>query len=478
MSGEFFYAVSAFISTWVWQIAVLIVLYLFFRMRAIEPARRLFVMGMFAWFFLIIMTFWLLKPVKKALFVGHYKLHGGEVFGFALDPAQMELLAKEANLLVALAYFLLLSWSRSSLAQGMYYSLLVTGCYGAGLLAFAMTANLGAAGYVWLLYLFGDLLVISLVAVFFSFLHAHSDLASSRRLYALIGMGGVLGGFTGSATLATFGQMLDTQQTLIGASFFLELSILVQVVMSHSLSQQGRTVAPVGPPKFVHPPTVDQPPYEGPTRWGNLWSGAQIVLKSRHLLLIAGMLSVYEVVSVLMDYQFTQAVTSSLRPDQFKTYFSSVFTFSNALSVLVQLVLTGWLLRRFGPHLALYVMPMAILVGSGLYFAAPALLFASLLSTADNAFAYSVQQTSREALYVPTSTREKYEAKAFIDVVWLRASKGVAILIGLGVSLVVGAGHSVWLSLCVMFLVIIWLALLGKMLVSYRQLTAAPRQSP
>lgn len=478
MAGEFFYAVSAFISTWAWQIAALIGLFLFFRMRAIEPAQRLFVVGMFAWFFLIIMTFWLLKPLKKALFVGHYKLHGGEFFGIPLDPAQMELIAKEANLLVALAYFLLLSWSRNSLTQGMYYSLLVTGCYAAGLLAFAMTANLGASGYVWLLYLFGDLLVISLVAVFFSFLHAHSDVASSRRLYALVGMGGVLGGFTGSATLATFGQMLDTQQTLIGASFFLVLSILVQVLVSHFMSLRGQADHIVGPPRFMHPPPADQTPYEGPTRWRNLWTGARIVLNSRHLLLIAGMLSVYEVVSVLMDYQFTQAVTSTLEPSEFKTYFSSVFTFSNALSVLVQLLLTGWLLKRFGPHLALYVMPMAILVGSGLYFATPVLLFASLLSTADNAFAYSVQQTSREALYVPTSTREKYEAKAFIDVVWLRASKGMAILIGLGVSLVVGVEHSVWLSLCVMFLVIVWLALLGKMLVSYRQLSAAQRPSP
>lgn len=476
MAGHFFYAITDFISAWAWHIALLVGVVMFFRIRAIEADKQPFVAGMFAWFFLIIMTFWLLKPLKKSLFVGYYKLHGGEFLGWSLEPAQMELLAKEANLLVALAYFLVLSWSRGSLPQGMYYPLLVSACYGVGLLAFALTAHLGNVEYVWLLYLFGDLLVISLVAVFFSFLHAHTDVAGSRRLYGLIGMGGVLGGFTGSATVSTFGRALDTEQTLIFACFFLVMSILVQVLISHRMASRPDATGPARGPEFVHPPQSGLTPREGPTRWSKLWSGANIVLRSRHLMLIAGMLALYEVVSVLMDYQFTEAVTRQLDPEQYKAYFSSVFTFSNALSVLVQLALTGWLLKRFGPHLALYVMPMAILVGSGLYFAAPILLFASLLSTADNAFAYSVQQTSREALYVPTSTQEKYEAKAFIDVVWLRASKGVAILLGLGVSLVVTSANSQWLSLTVMFMVVLWLALLGKMLVSYRQLTATRGQ--
>lgn len=474
MLGHFFYSISAFISAQAWPIAAAVLVLLLVQLRAIEPARRAFVVAMFFWFFLIIMTFWLLKPLKKALFVGYYKIEGFVLLGWSLAPAQVELLAKELNLVVALGYFLVLSWSRSSLPQGMVYPLMVTAGYGATLLGFALAAGLDAAEYVWLLYLFGDLLVISLVAVFFSFLHAHCDVAGSRRLYALIGMGGVLGGFVGSASVSTFGRLMDTQQILILACFFLVLSLIIQLLVSHFMSRGGALAFAGESAEFVHPPATEEVPFAGVPRWLRLTHGARLVLHSRHLMLIAGMLALYEVVSVLMDFQFTQAVTESLPPEEYKAYFSSVFTFSNALSVLIQLLLTSWLLRRLGPHVALYVVPMVVLVGSGLYLAVPALLFASLLSTADNAFAYSVQQTAREALYVPTSTREKYEAKAFIDVVWLRASKGVAILIGLGASLLVPPGQGHWLSLLVMCLVVAWLALLGRMIVSYRQLTTEP----
>ena len=51
---------------------------------------------------------------------------------------------------------------------------------------------------------------------------------------------------------------------------------------------------------------------------------------------------------------------------------------------------------------------------------------------ADSGFAYSINQSAKEALYVPTSKEEKYKAKAFIDMFVQRFGKVLAI----GVSLV------------------------------------------
>lgn len=149
---------------------------------------------------------------------------------------------------------------------------------------------------------------------------------------------------------------------------------------------------------------------------------------------------------------------------QLKQYFSAVYTFSNAMAVLVQLLLTTWILRRHSLKLALLVMPMTILLGESAYLIFPALLTASLLNTADGAFSYSIQQTAREALYVPLSRYEKYEAKAFIDIVWLRFSKGIAVVLSLGLSLLIPDGGETLLAGGVVLLALIWLALLLKTL--------------
>src|SRR5690606_27094508 len=62
---------------------------------------------MAAYFFLVITTFWMLKPIKKSIFLSFY---GGRKFEpsfgalqVALDGPQAELLAKVLNMMVAAA---------------------------------------------------------------------------------------------------------------------------------------------------------------------------------------------------------------------------------------------------------------------------------------------------------------------------------------------------------------------------------------
>ena len=62
--------------------------------------------------------------------------------------------------------------------------------------------------------------------------------------------------------------------------------------------------------------------------------------------------------------------------------------------------------------------------GSLAFLALPTLWLGSLLNTADNAFSYSINQSAKEALYVPTTEDEKYKAKAFIDMFVQRCRQG------------------------------------------------------
>jgi AAA family ATP:ADP antiporter len=115
-------------------------------------------------------------------------------------------------------------------------------------------------------------------------------------------------------------------------------------------------------------------------------------------------------------------------------------------------------MRRFGLGMALAILPMTLVFASGGFLLAPTLVLGSFLSVADNGLHYSLNQSSKETLYVPTRVEEKYRAKAFIDMFGQRFAKAVAV----GVSLVVttvfsGPGDVRWLSLALLPLLVVWL---------------------
>jgi AAA family ATP:ADP antiporter len=56
---------------------------------------------MCSYFFLVITSFWILKPIKKTLFIGHYVGTGFDLFGSHFDASQAGLLAKVLNMFVA-----------------------------------------------------------------------------------------------------------------------------------------------------------------------------------------------------------------------------------------------------------------------------------------------------------------------------------------------------------------------------------------
>ncbi|MBT7099638.1 hypothetical protein HN937_19845, partial [Candidatus Poribacteria bacterium] len=102
---------------------------------------------------------------------------------------------------------------------------------------------------------------------------------------------------------------------------------------------------------------------------------------------------------------------------------------------------------------------VAALAASLAFLALPILWVASALNPADNAFSYSINQSAREALYVPTTRDEKYKAKAFIDMLVQRVAKGVAIFISLGVTTVFTEFGAVrWLSLVTGAILLGWVA--------------------
>ena len=128
------------------------------------------------------------------------------------------------------------------------------------------------------------------------------------------------------------------------------------------------------------------------------------------------------------------------------------------VAMLVQFFLTSFIMTHFGLTRALLVLPIAVLLGSAGFFIVPILWVGSLLNTADGGFAYSINQSAKEALYVPTTRDEKYKAKAFIDMFVQRFAKAVAVGVSLGITTVFTDFSSIrWLSGFTIPIIIVWI---------------------
>lgn len=418
-----------------------------------------FVVLMFLYFFLVITVFWILKPLKKALFIGFYK-GSGETF-LGLGGPEAEQLAKVGNMavaFVAMVAFTLLS--RRLHRQRLTF--VFAGFSIAVLLGYLVISDgHPRAGDVWSFYLFGDLFNTLMVATFFAFLNDSVAPGDAKRLYGPIVLGGVAGGAFGSLVVDRLIDSLDLSQWLLLASG------LVAVIACLAWGA-GRIVD-------RHPPPAHEKKSEEPAVAGSAaLEGARLVLRSRYLLAIVTIVGLYEIISTILDYQFTSTVNHFVSKEDLDNHFSRVFLITNTFALCVQLFLTSAIMKRLGVRVALLVTPLAILGNSIAFMALPILWVGSLLNTSDNGLNYSMNQSAKESLYTPTSRDEKYKAKAFIDMFVQRAAKAIAVGVNLLLAAYFGGFAAVrWLSVVAIALVAIWIAAASYAGRRFRALTGA-----
>jgi len=145
---------------------------------------------------------------------------------------------------------------------------------------------LAAPGHatVWTFYLVGDLFSTLMVATFFVFLNDSVTPDAAKRLYGLIGLGGVAGGVFGTTTVRVLIAQVEPTQWL-WVCFGLGLAIAVVAWAA------GRIVDRNPPPESAPEPA------EPETRGNPALEGARLVVRSRYLLSIAAIVGLYEIVS-------------------------------------------------------------------------------------------------------------------------------------------------------------------------------------
>ncbi len=329
------------------------------------------------------------------------------------------------------------------------------GLLAGSLLFFAATAaafrTLIALDKPWislLYWLWASVFAVVLTTQFWFLVNDTFDPRQAKRLVGFLGSGGILGGVAGGMAAGFLARPGRPEDLLFVAAGLLGLGAFVVVVLFRRLEPSG-SPAPGLSAAAPRPGFLDS---------------FRTVRSDSYLRLLAVLALLTGVVSTFIDWQSKAVIDAAPAA---KANLASFFGRFNAgllaAAFLFQLVLTSRVLRRFGLKPALMVYPLALLVCTGGAALWPVLGWALAAKGADKAFSYSIQQSSRELLYIPVAAGRKYRAKVFIDVFLNRFSKTVGAGLLLLLFLLPGGPSVVAVGAAAAALIGAWILLNGRL---------------
>jgi ATP:ADP antiporter, AAA family len=320
----------------------------------------------------------------------------------------------------------------------------------------------GVAFYIWI-----GLINVFIVSQFWQFANDLFTEGQGRRLFPLIGVGQSLGAWVGAAAVAPLVQQLNyTPYTLM----FLGACVLL-VALSTTLMVNAREA------KRAHPEVHDASQETlGPQ------GGFELIFRDRYLLWIAILIVLLNIVNTTGGYVLNRLIVgeaaarfgtdaSAVVPSrQFVTAFSGSITAAvNLVGLLLQLFATSRIIRLMGVRGALFVLPVIALINYSVIVVAPLLAVVRVGKILENSTDYSIQNTLRQALFLPTTREAKYKAKAAIDTFFTRTGDVVSAgFVGLGQ--VLGLTTSAFAGINVA-LTIVWLSVARQISKEHRRRT-------
>jgi len=324
-------------------------------------------------------------------------------------------------------------------------------------------------GLALIYWMWANLFVVALTTQFWFLVNDVFNPREAKRLIGFFGSGGILGGVAGNL-LPGFLAKPDTSHRLllVSSAFLCVCLVVVSVIFSWLKTNEDRYAA-----------SSDRDPKAGrkEPRHVGLGDSFRSVWSDTYLRLMAWVVLATGIVSTFIDWQSKSLIEQNPAA---KLNYASFFGRFNAgilvFAFLFQLVLTSRFINRFGIRTGLMIYPVIILlcsVGLGIFPASLALAIA--IKGNDKALSYSINQSSRELLYIPVLREMKYRAKVFIDMFLNRFSKAVGGVILLGLIYLaqrrpfaaIGFKPIVWVSFASGAFVLVWIVLNVKISRAY-----------
>jgi AAA family ATP:ADP antiporter len=282
------------------------------------------------------------------------------------------------------------------------------------LFVFAVSAGLhiGIVYFLWV-----GIFNVMVIAQFWAFANDLYTQDQGKRLFPLIGVGSSLGAWVGSVRAGQIVEAFGPQRLLIAGALILGICVALSRVVDRVTRRAAGGQAKRADEKIA----------------GGK-GGFGMILSDRYLGLIALLVVFLNVVNTSGEYLFGRYVVESANatygtgPDaqaarqQFigETY-SGLFSYVNLIGFLLQLFVVSRLFKFLGVGRSLFVHPIVALAGYVLMLRAPSLEAMRWLKIADNSIDYSLGNTTKQALWLPTSREAKYKAKQAVDSFCMRA---------------------------------------------------------
>jgi len=294
------------------------------------------------------------------------------------------------------------------------------------------------------------------VALFWSFANDVYTREAGERLFPMIAIGATAGSPLGALVAGKlFEAGVKGHQMFHITAVLLAIHLALYVVVDRL--QGRRDAAKVAPP----------PPLPGP-------GGFALTLRSPYIRLIALLLVVLNLVNSNGEYLIRSYVTEAAKgaadPDAFIGSFAGQYQFWVAVGAMVLQVLVVSRIVKYLGIAGVVLIPAFLSLGNyGLVAAGAGFAIFRWTKTAENASDYSIMNTAKQLLWLPTTRAEKYKAKQAVDTFFVRlgdvvSAAGVFVAVtwlGLGVR---GFG-----MLNTVF-VAVWLAIAFQLLKEHRRL--------
>jgi AAA family ATP:ADP antiporter len=378
-------------------------LYRLRRFLDVRPGEGLSVLLSFLYIALVVASFLLAKPIRNGLFLKQYSPYA-LVYVYAAVP-------------IALTIFVPLYTRAVARIDPRLLTLATLGFFAFNVLLFwyAFTFHpfvlLPGIFFVWV-NCFG---IIAPVQAW-SFANSLFDTRQAKRLFGLIGAGASFGAIAGGV-LARYltgpvggaVNMLLVLATLIVAS---------AVIVTVANARIRRKVA-------SRPVAASRAPVR---------DAMKQIAGSPYLRLMAAMVFLIAIVTQWSAFQLSLVADERFKSDaDALTRFFGTFNFTlGAVSFVLQLLVTGPALRRFGIAVTVLVLPISLGFGTTLILLFPALWSVLLTNAFDQGFRFSVDKASYELLYLPIPPAQRIPVKNAIDIIVNRVADACgALLLGL-----------------------------------------------
>jgi AAA family ATP:ADP antiporter len=290
-----------------------------------------------------------------------------------------------------------------------------------------------------------------LVSLFWVLVNEAIDPREAKRLFGIIGAGGILGGMAAGASIGWLGAATGAERLLYGAGalLFLAVPLVHRVLETGSSRVLDIPRDREAPKRFLHDPYVR---------------------------LVALMFLLGGITASLLDYQFKVVLERSGdgQAGQIARYLGIYYMLANLGSILLQVAASAYLLKRFGANAVSSLLPAGIVVGSALTL----LLGAAAIPIAatrlyEAGLRNSIGKTAWEFLFFPLAAGVRRRVKTFIDAVVDRSAEALAGLLILAVNGLLGGS---WWQLAAVTLVFAcaWYAANSRLKRAYvRQLSSS-----